>query len=75
MQSHYSLHYFSIKLIRFKKNMPKNIGFSLIEANSLDSLNNTHFSEFSLKNSKYTYSDDMLLYIGVGPKFFSCCVV
>ena len=73
MQSHYSLHYFSIKLIRSKKNMPKKIGFSVIEANSLDSLNITHFSEFSLKNSKY--SDDMLLYIGVGPKFFSCCVV
>ena len=66
MQSHYSLHYFSIKLIRSKKNMPKNIGFILIEANSLDSLNITHFSEFSLKNSKY--SDDMLLYIGVGPQ-------
>ena len=66
MQSHYSLHYFSIKLIRFKKNMPKNIGFSLVEGNNLDSLNITNFSEFSLKNSKY--SDDMLLYIGVGPQ-------
>ena len=66
MQSHYSLHYFSIKLIRSKKNMPKNIGFSLVEGKNLDSLNITHFSEFSLKNSKY--SDDMLLYIGVGPQ-------
>lgn len=66
MQSHYSLHYFSIKLIRSKKNMPKNIGFSLVEGNNLDSLNITNFSEFSLKNSKY--SDDMLLYIGVGPQ-------